>query len=83
MRKEQSVDKTIEEINKHRTVLDKMKVVINQPEKKQFDSKFTVNFNLKNCFQMLSKNREMHYFNQTISFYLSIKCLNYLQLNAQ
>ncbi|CAG9536118.1 unnamed protein product [Cercopithifilaria johnstoni] len=40
MKKEHSVDKTMEEISKHLTTLNKMKIVMNQPTEKQFDSKF-------------------------------------------
>uniref|UniRef100_A0A1I7VUN6 Antigen n=1 Tax=Loa loa TaxID=7209 RepID=A0A1I7VUN6_LOALO len=40
MKKERNVDKAINEISKHLTMLSKMKVVMDQPEEKQFDSKF-------------------------------------------
>ncbi|KAL3985768.1 putative integral membrane protein [Acanthocheilonema viteae] len=40
MKKEYAVDKTIGEISKHLTMLNKMKNVMDQPMEKQFDSKF-------------------------------------------
>lgn len=49
MKKELDVDETIGEISKHLSVFKKMKIVMDQPEEKQFDSKFVVNFISKNC----------------------------------
>lgn len=53
MKKERNVDETIREISKHLTMLNKTKFITDQPDEKQFDSKFTVNI-ISNNYYLLN-----------------------------